>query len=138
MKIHCNAQGRPVLLGAPQFQHRSLFGLEVGQQVVQIGELARSGKQTSSCRITTFTRPATYAGLFRGEGGTKDTLYAAFLLHPSTIKGWNLFCPPQPYFELWAVSEEARELLLQDLIGLTIEIHRGVFTLAEPPAGTEG
>ncbi|TGE07733.1 hypothetical protein [Hymenobacter fodinae] len=119
--------GHPFLLGEPALEKRALFGLEVGSLVHSIGCLAKSGKQTSASRITRFQKPATYAGLFKGLDEQKETLYAAFLLHPSEVTGWSLFNQPQPFFMLWCVLEDIRELLLQDFYDCTIRIHRGIF-----------
>ena len=118
-------QGYRVLVGNPPLLEVPLCNLEVGNKVFKIGCLNSVGNESSSCRVFEPDLPFKYSGQYIFEG----VKYAAFLIYPSGISGWNLFTPKQNAYSLWVINETDNEieLILQKLKSQTIGIYRAIF-----------
>lgn len=111
----------PVLIGNPDFKKETIHGLVPGTKVSQIGKTTgeRGGKNSSSCRHTEFNPPVEYAGTISID----NHFYAGFKL-PEKHKGQDIYL-------LFATGHDFPELLLQDIPGQSILIHKAVFKTVE-------
>lgn len=112
-EIYLDKRGFPFCFKTDLVQEIVTFGLKPGAQVVQIGILAKSGKQTSASRIQEFEKPVIY----RGRVYDKDGPFIAFEYEQD---GEILFI-------LYRFSTSAKEIYLINERTASIRIHKAVF-----------
>ena len=105
----------PVLIGKPPLELIDIHGLKIGDKIIKIGgDGIKGGKNSSSSRVIEFDKPIVYSGIIRLE-----YFYMAFL-HYEKCEGKNVYL-------LFMTDFDHDELILQDLPGLSILIHRAIF-----------
>ena len=121
LALNIDSRGYPFLVGDIDFNKQSIFGLSVGDEVIQIGEPVRRKKdnlmlgETSSSRFTVFTDPVIYEGTIEIAG----TEYAAFKYRQDD----------QVYHILYGINRDHGELYLFNHKTNSILIYKAKFRL---------
>ena len=92
-------------------------GINIGDEIIQIGELTKNGKTSSSCRVQKFDKPVVYSGVYRPED-YDNTDFLAFL--DPNVKG-----PKAPYYKVYI--DVGHELLIPNYKKRGILIYHAVF-----------
>lgn len=117
-----NACGFPHLLGHAKFVDEEIFGLRIGQIIVELGTTGRNNKITSSNRIQTWEHGATYSGSIT----LGDEKFYAFKLDEKEYLGSD-----KPLYTLFNAiqGEDRNEFILKNLTFNSILIYNAVYKL---------
>lgn len=94
--------------GYPEIIKEPCYGMEPGDEVIQIGDYNKNGKETSSSRVWKLDPPLTYAGTWQIPQPVdpwEKRKQALFRIKEELTHEWvDLFNNPIPYYFLLSIS----------------------------------